>query len=141
MNEELTYKVDIVVGDWSGDGHSRETTISFKTNKSADELKKLGNTIFDSIGVDFYSLCEAYEDNVIRGEDYTRLRDIGIFENLTCEDFSLHKDEDEEYIHVGEYSFSTIYMRILQHLDPTFKFERTEKNDSIQIGGYGLFFG
>ena len=121
--------IDLVVGDWSGDGHCQTATISIRSNLSKQELLyayEKGQKI-SGIG----EICEEYEDTAVSKEVLETLFSLGVPDDL----FVIEED-DVAYISTDEYVF--IYLFIAGLGTPHFKYEFVE-NDRINIGGYGLF--
>ena len=126
--------IELVVGDWSGDGHCQTATHSIRSNLSKKEILyayEKGQKI-SGIG----EICTEYEDALLSKEALEKLLSLGV-------PVEIFNDEIEEdgiaYISVDEYVF--IYLFIAGLGEPHFKYEFVEKDHlpHINIGGYGLF--
>ena len=128
-------KVKIEIGDWSHDGHNQSEKHILEVDGSTDIMvdytkgsKKLG---FDLIN----DYCEDFEDNSIPREMVHKIRELG---------FELEMDDEEEeddkyYIYTDLYL--KIYLIICKIGNPEFEAEIVaDKDRTIQLGGYGLFY-
>lgn len=139
---ELKHVVNLVIGDWSNDGHCMRETVTVGVNLTRDELfqayqdgsKKVGFNLTDDAAADY--------------EDRTMLRkhwDILVTAGLKSDDFFTtdwekeeHANEsDEPYVTLHVDAFAELWLFIAQLGNPNLKYEKAE-NPDINIGGYGL---
>lgn len=79
------YMHRIVIGDWSGDGHSQKEFFSFNTTHDAEAIKKAyveavqksGVALEEDTGAEDVILCD-YEDNSIKEESLLKLKKLGV---------------------------------------------------------------
>lgn len=132
---EMPFVVELVLGDWSGDGHSESESRKIRSSISAKELKsafyegvtKLGGEKFD-----ITLMCEDYEDSSISGEAADAFRTVlGMtFDDTSVGDICICQDE-----------FFAIYMKTCALGNASFEWEeiKADRSNVIDIGGYGLF--
>lgn len=139
--------INLVLGDWSGDGHNQTETITIYSNYTKEKLQEIYAKGWHKVGFDLTAVvCDEYEDNNISREAFDKLVQAG----LTLEDLELTEYDmkaaraslaDENGIELNPYSFARIYLFIAKLGDEDKEFEyEIAKNTSITIGGYGLFF-
>jgi hypothetical protein len=130
--------INIVTGDYSGDGHKQHKETVIRTNFSREEIETAFKRGSEKLGFDITSMCESYEDNII---------DIDVYEKLVSRGFK-HSDLDIEFnfalrcndetIPLDSKRFTEIYLFIVKLGDDSFEFSFQEF-ETIEIGGYGLF--
>lgn len=136
---KLSHTIDLVIGDWSGDGHAKTTTVTILSTHSRsalDEAYKLGVKV---TGVDLSAeVAHEYEDNVIATEILEKLEAHGLDKKKVLDDDGFGNDE----IGYGLWpdSFADIWLFIAKVGDPDFRYKRTQKPAGIRIGGYGLYY-
>lgn len=128
-----THEINLIVGDWSNDGHGHKDRVTISCNVNCETLQeyyKKGTEIF---GIDIVDkVCSDYQDSYIKDETLGKLRALGIIEDRMVED-------DECWIQ-DEYEWVEIYMGICKLADKNLDFEVVKQRDTkIEIGGYGLY--
>jgi len=130
--------INLVVGDWSDDGHGRTETITINTNLTRSEVQRAYKAGVELIGVDLTKeVCRDYEDHKIDDDTWKKFREAG----LTKTDVPVWEEEDFEDISslwVCPKSFAYLYCFIVKKGDSSFEFKVVENKD-LNIGGYGLF--
>lgn len=132
--------INLVVGDWSNDGHGRTDTITISTNLSRSAVQKAYKAGAEVVGVDLTKdVCRDYEDHYIDDDVLDKFRKAG----LTQADVPEWKEEDLSTIDasslwVGSEIFAHLYCFIVKKGAPAFEFTVVENKD-LNIGGYGLF--
>ncbi len=141
------YTINLVIGDWSGDGHSMHQTITIESNLHVDEINKAYEKGCDILGIDFVdNICESYQDNLLSLEDWEKFSSCG----LKLEDLFKHNSygsrEATESLECGDdipldvRAFVQLYLFIIQQGNSEFRFKfPTKTKTDIKIGGYGLF--
>ena len=76
-------KIELVIGDWSNDGHGRSDTIPLiiKVENEDDVVKALEdaeNLLIEQYDIDLSAWFAEYEDNKINKDDVERLIKLGI---------------------------------------------------------------
>lgn len=130
------FVINLVVGDWSGDGHSMTSNVMIHSNLSINQIKKAVEVACTKVGFDFtQEICQDYE--------CTRLSDYQA-EKLMSAGIDLHKilEFDEE---LNEWSFCydphkfvELWLEFVKLGNSKFIYEIVE-GKNINIGGYGLF--
>ncbi len=118
-----------VTGDPSGDGHGRTSNLSIKTNLSKKEIELAYKKGVELIGFNLIDeCCNDYEDNVIYEEELVKLKAAGFEIDDTEMDWRIYHQEYED-----------IYLFFILKGNPEFKYEIVSSNNTIDMGGYGLF--
>ena len=117
---------NLVIGDWSDDGHGKTATITIKSNLTSKGIEKAFKVGAKKIGVDITSLCEDYEDYGLPDEAIAKLKKAGY-----------EGDEEEGFLEAGYESFAAIYLFTVKIGDPSFEYKEVD-GKNINIGGYGL---
>lgn len=138
MQSETPFRVRLVVGDWSTDGHSMTKDIWVLSNRRVSDMELAYQKGSRIVGVDLTrDVCVEYEDSVLPAEVLVKLINAG-FKGL--EDFELKGGmiyDDTEYLAPEE--FAKLWLFIASKGDPEMKTEVLEDELPINIGGYGLF--
>jgi hypothetical protein len=145
-------KINIFVGDRSGDGHDKKMHLTFESNfskKQMDEAFDKGSAI---LGFDFTNeVATDYEDSEVPIDMWRKIKEAG---------YSNHIDDEESYnkliakpkseiapwersvpncpsVNMDE--FIDIVLFICKLGAPDFEYEANTDNNDWYIGGYGLF--
>jgi len=132
---ELPHMINLVVGDWSHDGHSMTEQSTIKCNLDKKGLEKAYKKGSKKVGFDLTEeVCEAYEDMSVSDDVVEKLRTAGI----KPEDFIENEGGEWSFAYNWE-AFTELWLRIAKLGNPNLEFEMCS-NDSpnINIGGYGL---
>lgn len=124
--------ISLVMGDRSGDGHGKTDTVIIKSNLSKKDLEKAYKKAIKIIGFDLAEVASEYEDNYISEKLYLKLKKAGF-----TEDYG--ESEDEKYQIFSE-AYADIYLFFIKIGEPKFEYEIVDSSNSINIGGYGLFY-
>lgn len=130
--------INLIVGDWGGDGHNMINTITIKTNYTADQIRD--TFVENSKNLNFLLLdyCSKYEESTI-GKDILDpvLQEL----NVTAEDLNLedYYEDDEDY-HFDSDSYTRLYLAIVKYNNPGFNYKFVNSDNTVDIGGYGLFY-
>ena len=119
------YTINLVLGDVSGDGHQQSHTETILSNLDVHDFLNAYTKGSTLAGVDITELCKDYEDNIIPEEDIAKLKKAGL-------DFAI-----SDGIWIQE--FVAIYLFIVKLGDSSFTYEDLDKENTIKIGGYGIF--
>lgn len=119
--------VELVIGDWSNDGHGRSSNALLATEyNSVSELYGSILPLLDEVCVD-------YEDNLIPYEIADNLKLHGAsFEGADY-------DDDDKLYYMCSDTYTQLVLDLMVFKDPTFTYKIVEPAVSIDIGGYGLF--
>jgi hypothetical protein len=137
---ELKHTINLIVGDWSHDGHNMTDTVTIHSNLNVKELEAAYKKGAKKIGVDpTKEIAEEYEDNKISKEAYDKLVTHG-FDVKDLIDVPDPDESEDSYDLYSSEAFSEIWLFVAKTGNPDFEYEMLEESDnSINIGGYGLF--
>ena len=128
-----THRIDLIVGDWSGDGHGKSQTVVINSNLPKGELMAAYQAGTKLVGFDLgCDVCEEYEDNRMKREYKTKLLDLG-FRNFYDD------DPEEDTCYVDQDIFTQIFLFICKLGNPSFEHQLIKSDSYLYIGGYGLF--
>lgn len=132
----LVHMINLVVGDWSRDGHSMSETVTILSNldkESVEEAYKLGTL---KVGFDLTEeVCSDYEDMSVPDDVIRKLKAVGI-----NPDAFIEQDGDQWSFHYDYEAFARLWLRIAELGNSTLRYETTDdESPDINVGGYGLF--
>lgn len=127
-NPNLIHKIELILGDWSGDGHEKTSSFHIMSSLPKEKIIDAYDRAVKILKFDITSCCEEYEDHSLPEEGQEVLK-----KNFP----KLFKSIDPEWLVKDD--FVKIYLAMVAVGDPTFVFAHQEPNDSINLGGYGLF--
>ncbi len=136
-NLELPYMINLVMGDWSADGHSQTETVTIKSNLDKKGVEDAYKSGVKKTKVDLSKdVARDYEDNIISKKIVNKLCKFGFKIEDCSNDF--RADEDGYGLWTDGYALAWLF--IAQIGNPDFKYEVTnDDSPNINIGGYGLF--
>lgn len=149
--------VQLIIGDWSDDGHGKTDTVVVRSNLDARGieaayqagLKKLAEDYDGDFYLDMDNLCDEYEDSSLPAKlrNYFVSREL-LDVDMESEAFGYDYSTDWEYDPdadgtMDSDSFANLYISIARYGDPLLVIERVSDayDMRINIGGYGLFYG
>lgn len=128
------HTIELVMGDYSRDGHEKTESIMVISNITLQELKEAYQIGTEKIGFDFIKTVAAdYGDGSLSKEKFDKLRDAGL-----TEDDWFEEGEDKFPLMYYKDAFAEIFLFICKLGNELFEYEYP-KTDSMHIGGYGLF--
>lgn len=136
---ELPYTVQLVVGDWSDDGHGMTEKVVYKTNRSLAQIEAAHKKTVEKTGLDLQCICQEYEDSTIP-EEWRELIAGWFFPGEADSEWR------DEFMKTGNLEdgaddFADLYMKMAQEGDITLRYEKVQASHAtIHIGGYGLFY-
>ena len=133
------HKINLVVGDWSDDGHGKTHTESIRSNLSKQEIEdayERGIFKLDERSITDY--CKEYESSSAPMEFLNILEGHG-FEVSKIEEYKESCDNDYDFCLINVKEYVDIYMFICEIGNNKLAWERV-KGDNLNIGGYGLFY-
>jgi hypothetical protein len=138
---ELKYIVELLMGDPSGDGHDKHTTIHIRSNLSAEQIEIAFRKGTNKIQLDITQCCADYEDNSLTKKQFEILKQAG-WDPENCWNYNYAKEhgqlDDDDSFSLSTDEFANIYVFTVQKGDSSFEYERLSF-ECIDIGGYGLF--
>lgn len=97
---------NIVIGDYSDDGHGKCETVTLKLTAddlSDDALKEAFMKTNEEVGSDLYDLCANYEDGSISEDLYKRLKELGFtFSDDECPHPTIYVNDAVELVEDGD---------------------------------------
>lgn len=134
--------IALVVGDYSGDGHSKTDVFFITSNMDRKAIKEAYSKGSKKLGKDIVkTICKNYEDSKFPiklleklGIDYTTLDGYHDYQDEFDSDF------DTE-VHVYQDDWVQIYLAVVKLGCPSFEYTMMDSNNiAINIGGYGLYY-
>lgn len=134
-NNSLLHTINLVVGDWSHDGHSKTETVTILSNLDKKALEKAYKKGSKKVGFDLETdVCADYEDMSMSEDISEKLKAAGIKPHDYVEE-----DEAGLSFSYNHEAFATLWLDIARLGNPDLKYEITaDNNTTINIGGYGL---
>jgi hypothetical protein len=128
-----THRINLILGDPSGDGHGKSQTVVINSSLSKHELLAPYQAGTKLVGFDFINeVCKEYEDCRLEREYKTKLLELGFFD--------FYEDGlEEDTCYLDQELFVQIFLFICKLGDTLFEYQIVESNSYINIGGYGLF--
>lgn len=134
--EKLKHKIQLILGDPSGDGHKEHSNLYIQSNLSRKQILNAYEKGTKIVGFNFSEeIASEWEDDTIEEEKLKKLRELGFKVELSNEEFC--RDRNEE-VNLGDEDFAEMYLFIAKLGNPKFEYEFVV-SDAITIGGYGLF--
>jgi hypothetical protein len=128
-------RIKLVIGDWSCDGHEKSDDYYIESNLSKKEIEKAYKKGTKLLGFDFSEeIAECYEDSTLPKDKWEKFKELGYTGGFDSED-----QADENGVNIWLEEFLDLYLFIIQLGNPDFKYELVEEEDTIHIGGYGLY--
>lgn len=125
--------INLVLGDWSHDGHGKSETVTIETNLTVKQIANAYKKGSKKIGFDLTEeVASEYEDSSLPIDVVDSLNDAG---------FDVEKEVgmyNDELDSLDTDNFVKIYLFIVGVGAPSFKYKIVHNVD-INIGGYGLF--
>lgn len=138
--------VTLVVGDWSNDGHGQTSTLQIESNFNSRKIEKAYQKGTKLVGVDLDEdvACD-YEEPYMSRTQLEAFEKAGITtkEWAGVESDMLFDDDDVDRITMNKDTYVRLYCLIVKLGDPKFEFSFIPYNqvESVNVGGYGLFYG
>lgn len=131
--------ITLVVGDWSGDGHSQTDKTVIESNLNSQEIGLAYNKAAKLIGFDFIEqVASDYQDNRLLKIDAEKIQKYIKLDNLETP-YDEDEDEDDGTYYIDQDTYISIYLNYVKLGNPDFEF-KIINIDEIEIGGYGLFY-
>jgi hypothetical protein len=119
--------IELVAGDWSGDGHCKKETFVIESNLGARLVQRAFALGSFKLGFDLTrDVAERYNHSM-SDEKVAKLKEAGF-------------DGDIDFKWLTAENFKEMYLFIAKLGNPQFRYKFPVKsNSTICIGGYGLF--
>lgn len=135
-------EIVLAVGDWSGDGHGKADNFVFKTNLTSKEIKEAYKKGVEICGVDITNQCQDYEDSTVTKNVWNNLLKYELISKYHLKEVenepSWSTIKHNTYLNPEEYV--NIWLGIAKLGNPDLEFERSGPENTIPIGGYGLYY-
>jgi hypothetical protein len=139
--------VNLVLGDWSHDGHSMTETVTISCNLDKKALESAYKKGTKKLGVDVdEDVASDYEDSTISFENWQKFAAAGMtLEQLFDDnDYDVKESteavDNEEAFNIYHSAFVKLWLFTAKQGNPEFEYTIEEDNSpNINIGGYGLF--
>lgn len=122
------HKIQLVIGDWSHDGHCHTRNEFISSNLSKTELVQAVKHSSVLTSVDFSNICSDYTNDSFDEEDFYKLLKFGLNPDLF----------PEMQVHAS--TFVDLWIWFVKLSRPDAVIELIDKFPTINIGGYGLFY-
>lgn len=125
--------LEIVMGDWSNDGHGRTEKVVISTDFTREEVEKAFKAGVEKTGFDITTHCEDYEDGSVPNALYDYFDKAGV-------EYGNIREDNESTQGIGYDDFVKIWFKTCEIGNPDFKYTQVSHYENeIRIGGYGLF--
>lgn len=129
----MLHEIQLVMGDWSDDGHGKTETVRIRSNLPALELQAAYLKGVEITGVHLTSsIASEYEDSIFPQEAIDSLAKFGVNPESYLEEY------EDDWIVTAE-TFHWIWLFIARIGNPELEWEEF-RADTLNIGGYGLFW-
>ncbi len=133
MSEDILHTINLEMGDISGDGHKISQFVTIKSNLDYGEVKRCYQLGVEKLGFDpVEHCCSEYEESSITGDKAQKLYECGFIEE--------YDPKTKSYSFWTE-SWANLYLFVCKLGWPYFYYEIETEESSIDIGGYGLYYG
>ncbi len=132
----LYHTVNLIIGDWSGDGHEHTQKTTISSNLTHSEIERAQKKGAQDMGFDICQHCNEYEDSSIPWAFVDLLLSQGL--EFFDQEYWHPRDETPLGPSINQEDYVSIYLHQAKQGNPNFEHEVVADND-IQIGGYGLF--
>ena len=128
----MKYALALTYGDPSRDGHGMSETDYFTSNYSSSDVQKAMVKAQKAYNFNFNDVCSEYGNRTLTKEQYD------IFANKLKINLEALGEEDEDEFII--YDLPGLYLAIVKtQLQDLQVKEKVITNESINIGGYGMF--
>lgn len=134
QNNMLNYQIELIIGDFGGDGHDKRKSIIIYSNLSSKDMQNAYNIGAEKIGVDLINeIAVEYEDTNFSDEKLKKYLKFEIIEKMKWD----WNDKCDFYLDIE--SYIDVYLFTILIGNPNFEY-KIQQLDKIDIGGYGLFY-
>jgi hypothetical protein len=136
------YRVRLIAGDWSNDGHGMKEVQIFDVNHSAAELDRAYEEAVKLLGFDpCKDWCHEYEERRIYGDQIEQFKLLGLgYSEYDLDITRRGPHAGEQNLYVKEFWFE-IYWAMIRSVIPDLEYKCLSEDgvSEIHIGGYGLY--
>lgn len=139
----MTYKINLVIGDWSGDSNGLKETYVIESNLSAKQIEAAYTKATKLLKINLITdVCDQGEAEITKDQldkfvaHGANLSEIFGYDQATIDK---HLIKDKKFW-IEEDGFLNLYLFTIKLGDPSFTYEFvTNNNETINIGGNSLF--
>lgn len=129
----MKHQIELILGDWSGDGHSQTESFHILSNLNSREIYKAFQAGVKILGFDITDFCSDYEDTEISVEFFSALATKG----MDVSGYYITLDNTST-VNLDSNNYFSIYLFTIKLGNPSFNYE-VNKMSQINVGGYGFF--
>jgi hypothetical protein len=138
--------LNLVVGDWSRDGHNQTDSILVSTALTAQDVQDAWRTLERDLKAKYNftlydNVCSEYEESQLNEMQVIAFLNMGIDLDSIAENYSENPSDPPDY-HLGSDSYAELVIELLNKTNPALELKSVphQYNKEINIGGYGLFW-
>jgi hypothetical protein len=135
--------IELVVGDWSFDGHEKTARFVIDSSLELTDLLKAYKKGCEKVGFDLSkSVADEYEDSIITEKQLNAIKGDIPFPKVITKWYAFEKkynSKKHEYC-ISLDVFAALWCHVAKRGNPDFSYRFIENKDVINIGGYGLFY-
>lgn len=126
------YLIELIVGDWGGDGHEKSKSYYIYSNLSKKDIDESLKLAKNKLTFDIRDLCREYEDYGIQAKYASKLSEF----NFKFDNDNIY---DDGSVGLVPQTFVDIYLFSIKLGNDNFEYTLLKPDEIIHIGGYGLF--
>lgn len=127
------YIMNLIVGDYSGDGYDVTSERPFVVNMKPLDVEKAFRDGSKMLGVDLSKLCDKYQEDVIDSPH----SDILLSAGFDMGNVDIEETGDNIRIHMDDKAFRSLWLQIAKYGNNGLEFSELQMSYH-DIGGYGL---
>lgn len=126
------YLIELVVGDWSGDGHKKNQNYYIYSNLSKKDIDESLKLAKNKLTFDVRNIASDYEEPGMSAKHAAKLTEY----NFKFDDDNIENDGS---VYLTPEIFLDIYLFSIKLGNDNFEYTLLKPDFTINIGGYGLF--
>lgn len=131
---------EIIVGDWSGDGHSQSERIIFEVSHSKEEIEKAYKNTCKKAKWQLHTytngLLKNYEESSISCDILEELKSVGIAIPSSVE----YDEEEDDAPYFSPESCACLYLEFAKASLPELEYKQIKFETLVKGIGYGCFY-
>jgi hypothetical protein len=140
VRKRLMRKFQVIVGDWSADGHEKTKKFFVTSSMSKKQAESEYKRLCKLFKINPSNVCDEYEDCEVSLEDLDKMHIghvIKVWQNNTWYD----EPEENENHRLSPLEFAQLWATFMaQHTGKTFEVHEEKPSEAaLPIGGYGCF--
>jgi hypothetical protein len=136
---------NIIVGDWSDDGHGKTDTQLVTTVTTFSDVQNawtaVNKNLKNTYGFTLEDVCQDYEDNLLTKQQSDAFIAMGINLSEFAEDAEDYVEDGESEFALDSDSFVELVIRLINQHNPLLGLSKApySHRKDLRVGGYGLF--